>query len=165
VDGNNPHSIHCYVEGGLEEDIHKSIRETRAGGIWCMGTQVQEVNYRGTIVRSAFSRFLYNKVTYTVEIQINPALWRAEYVEQIKLDVQQAVNNRSLIEREFTFATLLSATFRNRNEAIYDIELFEWTFDGVLKGFGDTVIVDTGRLPRIELEDIIVTTRQAGEII
>lgn len=157
VNGDNPHSIHLYVEGGADDDIHQSIRETRAGGIWCMGEYEQYQNYRGSSVRSAFSRFAYSNITYTVTIQINPTFWKDEYFNQIKEDVRNAVNGRSLIDREFTFATLISATFQGRSQAIYDIEAFAWTFDGIAKTWGDTVLVDIGKLPNIALENINIT--------
>ncbi len=158
VDGDNPHSIHIYVHGGSNQDIYNSIFDTRAGGCaYCMGDNVQNIEYRGGTYRVAFDRFDNQAITYQVTVQKNPDKWENSYEQDIKNDIIDAVNNGVLINREFTFSILLNATYKNRSEAIYDIELFQWTIDGSAnKTYGDKVTILRGQSVSIQESDIIV---------
>lgn len=157
VNGNNPHSIHIYVNGGIENDIHQAIFESRAGGIYCMGSIRKIIPYYKGTYEVAFDRFNFIPVTYTVTIQAINSLWESTYIDDVKQDVLNAINNQTLINKEITFSSLLSATYKDREHAIYDIESFNFTVGGANKTYGDKVILNVGEVPNISIDDISVT--------
>lgn len=158
--GDQPHSIHCYVEGGLDEDVWYAIYQSRGGGIYTNGSNVRTPPYENKY-RSAFDRFIYLDLTFSVKIQVRDDLWNEEFIAQMKEDIMTSINKLDMTGNELSYAMFMNGIYARPEFSIEDLTDFQFTVTKnavtTIYGLGDKIVFVDGEIPRIIESNITIT--------
>lgn len=156
--GNEPHSIHVYVQGGDDEDVFEAIYDSRGAGIWCNGA------IRGTTengrYEQAFSRFDDIDIIFSVTLTVNSA-WQSGFLEDMKNGIMANINTFNSNERVIDYSMFLNGIYAKPEYAIKTMSNdFSFTVKGVTYGLGDSVTIGYTEMPSINAENINITIVQ-----
>lgn len=72
ADGQAPHSVSIYVEGGVDQEVANKLMDSKPAGIYTNGDVVVDVSVSGRVHQVRFFRFGSVQVYYIVDIVTDP---------------------------------------------------------------------------------------------